>query len=197
MKELLTMTIAASLALSMSVAPAPEPEPYEDIMAIMISAVVAGDTAAGIDAGRRRSEKIAEQGLDNVDIDFNELNLLSKIMYAEAGSYWLSDEIKLGVGEVVLNRVASPEFPDTMLEVLEQPGQYYGKNSWYFNNIRPDERCVKLALRLLEGERNFESSVVFQANFRQGSGVHASFFDQHLGWTYFCYSSRPELYYEA
>jgi hypothetical protein len=95
---------------------------------------------------------------------------------------------------VVLNRVASPEFPNTIREVLEQPGQYYGKNSSYFSGIRPDRHCAELALRLLEGERHMQPSVVFQANFRQGSGTYLALCDSQLGWTYFCYSLRRELY---
>ena len=71
-------------------------------------------------------------------------------------------------GEVVLNRVASSEFPDTIRDVIEQEGQYFGRNNSYFKRLRPDRRCVELAIRLLEGERVIdEPSVVFQANFTQ------------------------------
>ena len=99
------------------------------------------------------------------------------------------------VGEVVLNRVASPEFPNTIPEVVYQPGQYYGSNSRYFEELRPDARCVGLAKRLLEGERALDdSSVVFQPNFQQGSGVHTALYDKYLGWTYFRYSRNLELH---
>jgi len=173
----------------------PVPEHVQtDYMLEMIWAAVKGDYETGLTAEEARDEKIRMMSLDYQAVDFEEMYLLAKIMYAEAGSNWLSDEWKMCVGEVVLNRVASPEFPDTIRDVLEQPGQYYGKNSRYFEAIRPDERCVKLALRLLEGERQMDSSVVFQANFRQGSGVHTSFYDKYLGWSYFCFSSKPELY---
>jgi hypothetical protein len=37
-------------------------------------------------------------------------------------------------------------------------------------------------------------AVVFQANFRQGSGTHTSYYDRLLGSTYFCYSSKMHLY---
>lgn len=169
--------------------------PDEDYMSLMITACVSGDAEAGAEAQRLRDEKISEQGLDYISVDFEELRLLSKIIYAEAGSSWLSDEWKMSVGEVVLNRVSSPEFPDTVAEVIYQPGQYYGSGSRYFAKLLPDERCAKLALRLLEGERVLcDASVVFQANFKQGSGVHTALWDKYLGWTYFCYSSRTELY---
>ena len=54
-----------------------------------------------------------------------------------------------------------------------------------------------VALRLLQGERLMEPSVVFQANFPQGSGVHTHMYDSLLGSTYFCYSSHMDLYEDA
>ena len=160
----------------------------------MITAAVTGDYAAGLAAQKAREDKIDSLELEENSYTFEDLMLLSKIIYAEAGSEWLSDEWKMCVGEVVLNRVASPEFPDTIKEVLEQPGQYYGANSRYFNSLLPSERCVIAAMRLLNGERLLEPSVVFQANFVQGGGAHTAVYDKYLGWTYFCYSSKTELY---
>ena len=165
-----------------------------DYSSQMIAAAVTGDYEAGLAAQQARDEKIASLGLEEESYTFEDLMLLSKIIYAEAGSEWLSDEWKMCVGEVVLNRVASPEFPDTIKEVLEQPGQYYGANSRYFNNLLPSERCVVAAMRLLNGERLLEPSVVFQANFIQGGGAQTAVYDKYLGWTYFCYSTKLELY---
>lgn len=170
-------------------------DPDTDYMAQMISSAVIGDEDAGMRAMLCRNEKIDTLGLDYVKLDFNELFLLSKIIWAEAGSVWLDMEWKMCVGEVVLNRMASPEFPDTMLEVLEQPGQYYGKNSPYFAAILPTADCVNAAKRLLEGERILnDESVIFQSNYILGSGIHTALFDPQLGYSYFCYSSHPELY---
>lgn len=163
---------------------------------IMIASAINGDVVTGTQAEQDRNVKIDKQGLSYPKIKFNDLFLVSKIMTAEAGSYWLSDEWKMAVGEVLLNRVASPEFPNTVEECIYQPGQYYSKNSSYFKKLLPWERETRLAWRLLEGERHLKPSVVFQANFTQGSGIFKSFYDKYLGWTYICYSSRPELYGE-
>ena len=166
-----------------------------DYMSVMISACATGDYETGAAACEARNEKIEATESGYEPIDFESMWLLSKIMYAEAGSEWLSDDWKMCVGEVVLNRVASPEFPNTIREVLEQPGQYYGKNSRYFNGLLPSERCVRLAVRLLEGERVLDDpTVVFQANFTQGSGVHTKYYDKYLGWTYFCHSAHMSVY---
>ena len=124
----------------------------------------------------------------------SDLMLLAKVIYAEAGSDFLSDEWKMCVGEVVLNRVASPEFPNTIPDVVYQPGQYHGARSGYIASLIPSERCIEIARRLLDGERIMEPSVVFQANFKQGSGVNKALYDSNLVWTYFCYSSNINLY---
>lgn len=163
-------------------------------MSEMIRSIEVGAADWGYAAEAARNQKIADGALSSKPIAYGDLQMLSKIIYLEAGSGWLSDEWKLCVGEVVMNRVASPEFPNTVSEVIRQPGQYYGANSGRFDRCKPDARCIKLALRLLEGERLMVPSVVFQSNFRQGSGVYRAFHDNHLGSTYFCYSNHPELY---
>ena len=196
MKRIGLWICALALALAAVAVPAGAAyDPDTDYMAAMCAAATAGDYAAGLAAAEARAEKVAEMELDYPPVDFEELWLLSKIIYAEAGSNWLDMEWKMAVGEVVLNRMASPEFPDTMREVLEQPGQYYGRGSRYFENLRPSPACVEAARRLLEGERVLgEPGVVFQSNYRLGSGVFLELRDSLLGSTYLCWSSRPELY---
>ena len=195
MKRILLAICAAALMAALPVPAAADYSPRVDYMDRMLEAVCAGDYAAGSEAAARRAEKIEAMGLAYAQVDFEELWLLSKIIYAEAGSVWLPMDWKMSVGEVVLNRMASPEFPDTMREVLEQPGQYYGKNNWYFDHLLPSPECARAALRLLEGERVLgDTAVVFQANFPQGGGVFRELQDQWLGSTYLCYSIRPELY---
>lgn len=194
MKKLFTILPAVILAFALSSAAYAAYDPCVDYSSLMIAAATTGDYEAGYAAQQARNEKIADLELGLPEINFDELMLISKIIYAEAGSVWLDDDWKMCVGEVVFNRVASPEFPNTIKEVLEQPGQYYGANSRYFNSLIPTERCVLAAMRLFNGERLMEPSVVFQANFKQGGGTHTACYDKYLGWTYFCYSNNTELY---
>lgn len=194
MKRILTLLPAIVLVFAMSGRANAAYDPNTNYAQEMVKAAAVGDYATGTAAEAARNEKIAAMGLSDQPCTFSDLMLLSRIIYAEAGSEWLSDEWKMSVGEVVLNRVASPEFPNTIAEVLAQPGQYYGANSRYFNSLIPTERCANCAMRLLNGERNLEPSVVFQANFRQGGGVQTAYYDKSLGWTYFCYSSKKYLY---
>lgn len=53
---------------------------------------------------------------------WDELELLAQVVEAEAGNQDMTG--KRLVVDVVLNRVDSPLFPDTITEVLEQPGQF-------------------------------------------------------------------------
>lgn len=197
-KKATTTFCAAALILSaLCVSAGAAYDAKTDYMQTMIISATTNNTESGITAQNARNEKIKALGLDTnyAPISFEDLHLLSKVIYAEAGSEWLSDEWKLSVGEVVLNRRTSPEFPNTISEVIYQRGQYYAVSSGYFQDIVPSERCVRLALRLLEGERVLnDASVVFQSNFPQGSGIYRQFWDQYLGTTYFCHSSYPALY---
>ena len=56
------------------------------------------------------------------EIYLGELELLAQLVHAEAGNQ--SFEGKYLVAEVVLNRVESPDFPDSITEVIYQDGQF-------------------------------------------------------------------------
>lgn len=161
----------------------------------MMSCCLSGDITAGKEAERKRNEKIDTYHIDAPKISFDELNELSKIITSEAGSSWLPMDWKMKIGEIVMNRVASPEFPDTLSEVIHQPGQYAKSNTDWFENLIPYEGCVEAAFGLLSGERLLNDiSVVFQSSKKQGGGVHTRLYDSYYGYTYLCFSSYPELY---
>ena len=166
---------------------AEQPEP--DWLALLLDAAVAGDREAGLAAAAGWN---ADES--RVHLDYDELFLLSKLITWEAGSSWLTEELRLCVGEVALNRVASPEFPDTLEEVIYQDGQYAGTDTYDFRvALLPSRPCAEAALRLLLGERFLEPQVVFAGHAVQGK-VHAVFRDLHYGSIYFCESHYPELY---
>ena len=166
-----------------------------DYMAEMMSAAARLDRAAGGELERLRGEKIAALELPYLPVRFDELLTLSRLIQGEAGSAWLDQDWKMAVGEVALNRVASPEFPNTLEEVVRQPGQYSPSYAAGGYGLRPSAESVLAAQRLLSGERVLcDGAVVFQSNFRQGSGVFTELRDPLLGRTYLCYSARPELY---
>ena len=169
--------------------------PDTDYLSIMADSCLSGDHTAGREAAESRNKKIDALSLDLNKIDYDDLHELSKIITSEAGSSWLPYEWKLRVGEVVLNRVASPEFPDSVYAVIHQKGQYAGANGQRFANLVPSEDCVQAAAALLSGERLMNKpSVVFQGSSKCGSGVYLAMYDPYYGYTYLCYSSHPALY---
>ena len=114
---------------------------------------------------------------------YEDLYLLAHIINAEAGggTSYISDQCVFGVGSVVLNRVKDPRFPNTIREVLCQPGQYY--NGWNGAITRePVDRSWQIAAELLEEGPIFPPEVVWQANFTQGRGTYL-----YTDGMYFCY----------
>lgn len=114
----------------------------------------------------------------------NDLYVLSHIISAEAGN--CSEDMMLSVGSVVLNRVADDRFPDTIEEVVFQPGQYSPTwNGAYY--AEPTEGAIEAAKTLLEEGTQIDASVVWQSNFPQGQGVYDTI-ESPFGTTmYFCY----------
>lgn len=118
-----------------------------------------------------------------------DLDLLARIIYQEAGCMWLSDEHQLLVGAVVMNRVNSSMFPNTVHDVIYQPGQYGPAIYGTLYNATPDERTYANAEAILNGEFDCPDNILWQAGFVQGDGVYEAIYDETLGTTtYFCYS---------
>lgn len=116
----------------------------------------------------------------------HDVYLLAKIMYAEGGGY-KHDDLLLMIGNVVLNRVESPLFPNTIQQVIYQTGQYSPTfNSDRWAAIEPNEQCLRLAERLLQGERFCPKDVLYQAGRPQGSGIYWKW-EGYGASEYFCY----------
>lgn len=112
-----------------------------------------------------------------------DLEVLTRIISAEAGN--CSWEMMEGVGSVVLNRVASPKFPNTIYEVVFQQGQYSPTiNGTYWNE--PTEGAKEVAKYLLENGSCAPSDVLYQANFPQGTGTW-KILNTSYSTMYFCY----------
>jgi hypothetical protein len=119
-----------------------------------------------------------------------ELETLAIIIYQEAGGDACSDETRSMVGTVVMNRVASDHFPDTIQEVATQERQY-GRLYWTglvwperANNpgeAHAVQRAYDCARAILEGERALPEDVIWQAEFPQGTEIVA-----HQDGLYFC-----------
>lgn len=119
-----------------------------------------------------------------------ELEALALVIYQEAGGDACSDETRIMVGNVVMNRVADERFPSTIEEVLLQK-QQYGRLYWT-GLVWPErasqsveahavQRAYDCAERVLNGERLLPDDVIWQAEFIQGTEIVA-----HQDGFYFC-----------
>lgn len=127
---------------------------------------------------------------------YDEIMLLACAVYSEAGS--CSDERQMYVASVILNRVNSEYFPDTIYDVIYQTepcvqyacvtngmidstlDKYNGNCTDY--EFQYLENTYQNVLYVLENGSLLPENVVFQAGFEQGSGTY-----KKIGNTYFCY----------
>lgn len=119
-----------------------------------------------------------------------ELEMLALVIYQEAGGNACSDETRLMVGQVVLNRVADDRYPNTIEEVITQKAQY-GRLYWtglvwperasHETEKEAVERAYECAEMVLNGEKPLPDDVIYQAEFVQGKEVIA-----HSDGFYFC-----------
>lgn len=137
---------------------------------------------------------IKEEQVDSTEQAYTdeELEILAIIIYQEAGGDDCSDDTRRKVGSVFLNRVNSPQFPNTFKEVATQKRQY---GTLYWTGLKwPDraslneeahavERAYAIAEELLIGGSILPSNVIWQAEFKQGDGIYC-----HQDNIYFCYS---------
>jgi len=83
---------------------------------------------------------------------------LSHIIYAESGNQSL--EGKIAVGNVVLNRVASSKFPNTVYEVIFQRNQFTPVSNGTIY-ATPTEECVIAAKLCLDGANTAGNALYF------------------------------------
>ena len=81
--------------------------------------------------------------------DQEDLFWLSRIIYAESGNQPL--EGQMAVGNVVMNRVASPAYPNTVQGVLAQKNQFSTYKSGALANRTPNQSSVIAAKLVLDG----------------------------------------------
>lgn len=106
---------------------------------------------------------------------------LAQLMYAENGAAEEDDCVFL-TGIVVVKRMKSKKYPDTLEGVISQKGQYSTYQTGKID-CRPDERCLEFAEEILrfDLQKDYPDNLVFQAEFPQGRKIYKQF-----GHEYFC-----------
>lgn len=115
------------------------------------------------------------------------LNIIAKVVSYEADPAWCEWEHSLAVAAVILNRVNSPYFPDTVRDVVAAPGQYLESYTHDFSDT--PRLCYEVAKAALDGEHDVPEDCYWQDCTIQGTAIWKAF-TVDTGWfrstTYIC-----------
>ena len=120
----------------------------------------------------------AEAFADYTESDYN---VLLRIVQAEAGGCDMKGKIL--VANVILNRVESDEFPDTITDVVYEKRQFSPVSNGSINRCKVEEETVEAVDRALAGEDYSEGALYFM-NRRASSGSNVRWFDTHLDYLF-------------
>lgn len=101
-----------------------------------------------------KAERAEKSKIGSMDWDSSDAYMLAKVAMAEAEGE--SVEGKALVMLVVLNRVWSDEFPDSISDVIFQEGQFSPVSNGRYERVKPDRECYE-ALELIQVEKWDES----------------------------------------
>lgn len=92
--------------------------------------------------------------------------LLASIIFCEAGNQSFTGQV--AVGAVVLNRMANEAYPDTMEEVIYQPGQFCPAGSGWLDRVRSTDGYTESAMQAAEAALAGENPIGDCLYFDQG-----------------------------
>ena len=131
--------------------------------------------AAGPEAGDVSDTPDSAQTEETVTTaNADDLNLLAAIIYCEAGNQ--SREGKVAVGAVVLNRVASSSFPNSIHDVVYQSGQFTPASSGALAGALASGvpgTCIEAAQAALNGENPVGGALYFNTGSGRGTKIGA------------------------
>lgn len=137
---------------------------------------------------------ILEEGTYKYPYTDKEYALLAKAVMREQGANVSEDNAQSSVACVILNRrdnngINGTLDNPTILDILQEPGQYGKGYSWNVNTSNITDKVWENTRRALEHEFELPSNVMYQALFKQGSGVYAKYWNPapYNSWTYICY----------
>ena len=122
------------------------------------------ETNVHIEQSDQQNSYVSEPEI--VELDFDEAQLLMKLAWSEAGNQGIKGQ--LAVMNVVMNRVADENFPDTVEEVIYQKlGKYYQftvVGNGVFKNAEPTEETHLALAELESGEDISQGALYFEAS---------------------------------
>lgn len=110
--------------------------------------------------------------------ELSELDLLARCVEAESGGQCLLG--KRLVVDTILNRVDCPDFPNSIREVIMQPGQFAVVQNGSIDTVVPSEETWEAVYREITGPRIDEQITYFRAGRYSSYGQKAYQLDDHF-----------------
>lgn len=122
---------------------------------------------------KAEEERRAARRIKYTDEDYQ---VLLRIVQAEAGI--CDPKGKILVADVIINRVLSGKFPDSVKAVVYQPSQFQPVSNGTINTVKVTAETIECVDRALAGEDYSKGALYFMN--RRASGSAASWFDRRL-----------------
>ena len=122
-------------------------------------------------------EQITEEEAEAISLSDRDYQVLLKIVQAEAGG--CDQKGRILVANVILNRVESDEFPDSVTEVVYEKQQFSPVSDGSLNRCKVSQETVEAVEAALAGEDYSEGALYFM-NRKTASGKNVRWFDNHL-----------------
>ena len=122
---------------------------------------------------KAEEERRAARRIKYTDEDYQ---VLLRIVQAEAGI--CDPKGKILVADVIINRVLSGKFPDSVKAVVYQPSQFQPVSNGTINTVKVTAETIECVDRALSGE-DYSNGALYFMN-RRASGSAASWFDRRL-----------------
>ena len=145
------------------------------------------ETLAGFDSETEaETENITEVEETETELPYSadDFYELSHVIQAEAG--YCQREMMIGVGSVVLNRVKSDKYPNTVYEVIHQDNPLQYATAPYLGSQVPTEEVLEVTDFLLRNGSQYPEDVLYQGNDKQGTGIYLTLSTSYSV-MYFCY----------
>ena len=124
---------------------------------------------------RRKAEE-ERRAARRIQVSDEDYQVMLRIVQAEAG---ICDEKgKILVADVIINRVLSDRFPDSVKSVVYQPSQFQPVSNGTINTVKVTAETIECVDRALAGE-DYSNGALYFMN-RRASGSAASWFDRRL-----------------
>lgn len=103
-----------------------------------------------------------------------EFDMLCYVLQGEVGN--CSEQSKIAVANVIINRVKTGRFGSSISDVLTAPNQFTAINGYYSGRNKPTQNTIDCAKRALNGEDNSNGAVYYYAP-KYCGGSTASWFE--------------------